>query len=376
MRTVKRVGLGLSIAALIIVVVVRMPAAGAEPAELGPELAYVVAGLRQARTALDPASVRVSLQEAFPMQWVTLWHEELTPDRTLDDTGQYALRTEHGRWARSGRRRALAIDSPSVLVTDERAETQVLRKRLVINDREIRSLTLYQQLPVGGAAENYATGLVGPADQTAVDHWWIAQEWVDPAYAAYAYGQGPETLSIETWLTRPEAHAEYLGEEDLEGSSCHVVRFEPVPEQQVTVWLDEAHSFVKRQLTVTTWVEGQERVMREEHVPELLESSARWLPAVWDMTAYWYLTEAELADFRARGAELPDVIPEDGWAVLRPVRMRLVFDSFQVGLEPPPEVVSLEWPVGTRVTDQRTGRTFRVMAVDHAGEERLRRAAP
>lgn len=342
-----------------------------QPEDFAPEVAYVVGGMRQAASALQPASVHVDLRESFPMQWISLWQETVTPDRTLDETGTYAVRTQHGRWYRSGNRVAMVIDSPSLLARDDDGLTTVLSRRLVSDGRTTRSLMVYRHDSVEGVPHHYATGTMGPPQQTLADGWWAPQEWLDPAYAAYAYGQGPETRSLVAWLTTPAAKAEYLGEEEVFGALCHVVRFSPTPEDQATVWLDEEHGFVKRRLRVTTWREARECLVREEQAPELIESHGHWLPAVWDMATYWTISEAELAEFRARGADLPGVTVEDGLATLLPLRMQLTFTRFEVGVDPPPEALSLDWPLGTQIVSQQTGKILRVVAVDRETADRL-----
>ena len=339
------------------ILLVTLPVAAQEATDSKPQIAFIIAGVEDARDHLK--SFVASVDTYYYERKEVKIYAHLIPQDKKDNPKfkQDTETTRKAQWYVSGNSETVSIDKETDTDKDK-DNNPFVYSRLLVSDGTIFScFDKYQyKLPTGELKLSHSQGVV-------MSHYMFdrqgvrdAFDEVDPRYLAYQAASS-EPIDVALAGSYP---CFYWGKEVQENTICLKVERRVAPEQREFYWIDPDHSFLVRRVEVRRLVAGKTYSSTITKVPRVQESGGVWLPAVIE-TEVRFAVPTSKETGKQDAALLPLMISRDkletvnGVLTLPAEFERITISALKVNQPIPPEKFVMVWPPNAMVYDRVAG---------------------
>lgn len=319
-----------------------------------PEVRFVAEGIKKSRQQLQCAQATITHTQVLSKDFETLEKSRaeslplyLQPS-PLNKTVKSKETSETARWYYQKPKLSMMIET-----SDSSSRTPTRYERLTSDGREAKLLQRVTRKSQDNDTQSNTIniGIISPPGSALFNGIWRPYSHLDPR--TYMYYDGVEPL--DKLLLKQNPPPVFKGEETITGSRCMKLQVQTAPDAQTLYVIDVDHGFIIRRIEDYIQSENKMVLLSSMEVPRLLESNGTWFPAIVEMKILW---TAIMATGKAHNFQVP---PVDDVAV-PPVVKRLTISDFNANCNVPPELFTLDWPLGSRVEDKMTQKSFVVTA--------------
>ena len=322
---------------------------GETPRRPTPEIRFIAAGIRAKRATRGPLQAVLTLEQTISREEMALTQAEPVRVSAGDERWGY-----DARWYLDGDNMALVVTDRA----DPAGKAAQYWRRFVVSEDVVRRLDVHV-LVRGDPASTVYRGVVASAGGIKNG---VPQGWERYDLRSYAYFE--DTTPLDEVLLDPRYHVTLEGEERCLGSSCYKVNVQWQDRRLATTyWIDQEHGLLIRRARLYAQMAGKRVLVRQVDVPDLIGGSGIWFPKVYDVKTQFVIRETSLSSRRLSAIPRDRITVRDGVAYMPPGSMQMRVSSLVSSAPVPPEAFTLEWPVGTEVSDSITQSAFVVRAV-------------